>query len=626
MEDPTRIGKYELLDYLGGGMSRVYRARDTLINRIVCVKILTEKADADAKARFLQEARVAGSLSHDNVIRVYDFGEDAEGNPYMVMEFLEGEDLRHLMKQGRTADLQWKLKAALQIARALGHIHERKIIHRDIKPENIHVTQNGVVKLMDFGIAKSEDVSLTRTGFTLGTPYYMAPEQVRGEAPSVQMDIYAYGVMTFELLTGIRPTDGDTVETIFYKVLYEPLDLKPLDTASVPAPVRDIIARCTAKEPSQRPKSFAEVCSVLEQVLGDAAPKVEHATPPPAPLATGAVATVETAPSVAPHRVHPQQAPPAAAMDPTLAAPVTPQPAANVPAAAGRVSAAPVGAAASGTPAATYPEAAARSRRRLATVAGALGAGLVVLVVAGVFLFSRKQEPVATTPPQAQSQPELPARITHPAGDMALVPAGDYLGGKDRVARAVDAFYIDLTEVTNAQYARYCQERGRPLPEGFEQNQPQLPVVNITFVDAQEFARWAGKRLPTMDEWEKAARGTDGRVFPWGNDADRSKAVAGAGALAAVGSRPAGASPYGAEDMLGNAWEFVDDLRTPTPGAVATFRSLVTPPPTAAEPWYAMRGGSFNTPLADNLIWDSASVPARFRAPDVGFRCAKDAR
>ncbi len=585
MNAPSQIGKYELLDYLGGGMSRVYRARDTLIGRIVCVKVLTDQADSEAKARFLQEARVAGNLNHDNVIRVYDFGEDSEGNPYMVMEFLEGEDLRHLMKQDRTGDREWKLKAALQIARALDHIHQQKIIHRDIKPENIHVTPAGLVKLMDFGIAKSEDISLTRTGFTLGTPYYMAPEQVRGEPPTTQMDIYAYGVMIFELLTGVRPTDGETIETIFYKVLYEPLDISPLLAADVPEPVRDMVAKCTAKEPAQRPQSFAEICRVLEDVLGDAAPKLENAAPPPALLATAAVATgASPAPSIPPL-----------------------QAAVGAPAAVPAVIPAPVPAPA--------------PKRNLVTIAVSLAVGFVVLVVVAIALMTRSSEEAKAPEPA-----NLPAALSHPAGDMVLVPAGAYRGGSDGVSRPVEAFYIDKTEVTNAVYARFCQERGRPLPDGFRQDRPNLPIVNITFVDAQEFARWAGKRLPSLAEWEKAARGTDGRKFPWGADADASKAVTGDTQLADVGSRPAGASPYGALDMIGNAWEFIHDLRTPTPGALTAFAKLVTPPPTAGEPWYAMAGGSFNTPLSENLVWDSASVPARFRAVDIGFRCAKDAK
>ena len=120
---------------------------------------------------------MAGSLTHDNVLRIYDFGEDDQHRPFMVMEFLRGEDLRHAIKNGHTGDLTNKLKVALQIARALEYIHTLKIIHRDIKPENVHINQAGVVKLMDFGIAKTEGLEMTRAGYVLGTPYYMAPSR-----------------------------------------------------------------------------------------------------------------------------------------------------------------------------------------------------------------------------------------------------------------------------------------------------------------------------------------------------------------------------------------------------------------------------------------------------------------
>ncbi|PYT28363.1 MAG: hypothetical protein DMG57_15120 [Acidobacteria bacterium] len=148
MQLPANIGKYELLEFLGGGMARVYRARDTVIGRTVAVKILTEEgcADADTKSRFLQEARLAGNISHDNIINIYDFGEDDQGRPFMVMEFLKGEDLRHAITNSHTGDTENKLKIALQVARALEHIHSQHIIHRDIKPDNVHVTTTGVVK------------------------------------------------------------------------------------------------------------------------------------------------------------------------------------------------------------------------------------------------------------------------------------------------------------------------------------------------------------------------------------------------------------------------------------------------------------------------------------------------
>ena len=268
MELPAQIGKYELQELLGGGMSRVYRARDTVLGRTVVLKILTEQAasDEEAKARFLREARVAGNLAHDNVISVFDFGEE-QAKPYMVMEFLRGDDLRTLIKSNRTGDLHNRLNIAIQIARALEYIHAHKIIHRDIKPDNIQVTTNGVVKLMDFGIAKAEDTQLTRPGFTLGTPYYMAPEQVRGQLITGLVDIYAFGVLLFELLTGVRPIEGDTIERIFYEILYHPVDLKPLEAANIPQSVAQLVARATSKDPVQRPQSFTEVRTELERAL-----------------------------------------------------------------------------------------------------------------------------------------------------------------------------------------------------------------------------------------------------------------------------------------------------------------------------------------------------------------------
>ena len=178
-------------------MSHVYRARDTVIGRTVALKILTEAGceDAEAKERFLAEARMAGNISHDNVLSIYDFGEDEQHRPFMVMEFLKGEDLRHAIKDGHTGELRDKLKIAVQVARALAYIHTQKIIHRDIKPENVNLSPTGVVKLMDFGIAKTQGLQMTRAGYVLGTPYYMAPEQVTGQAITEQVDVYAFGVL-----------------------------------------------------------------------------------------------------------------------------------------------------------------------------------------------------------------------------------------------------------------------------------------------------------------------------------------------------------------------------------------------------------------------------------------------
>jgi serine/threonine-protein kinase len=545
---PARIGKYELQEFLGGGMSHVYRAVDTVMGRTVAVKILTEAAtqDEESKARFLVEARTAGNLHHENVIRIYDFGCDEQNRLFMVMEFVQGEDLRGAIRNGHTGDLKTKLKIALQIARALEFVHTAKIIHRDIKPENVHITTAGVVKLMDFGIAKTEDLSVTRPGFVLGTPFYMAPEQVKGDKITDLVDVYAFGILLFELLTSQKPIAGDTVERIFYKILNEPLDVAPLLAAGVPQPFVDLVVACTAKEPADRPQDFGAIAATLERLREDID---------------------------APTQVLPPTSP---------AAP---------------------------------PERPARPARPAWLIPGI--AVLGVLVAAGLFF--------AIRPKSAAVQPSaLPNVISTSTGAMVLVPAGEFAFGGDKQRVTLPAFYIDRTEVPNAEYAKFCQATSRPLPDRFPTDQPGFPVVNVTIEEARAFAAWAGKRLPNSQEWEKAARGADGRAFPWGNEHDPSRANVGTHQLRPVNDFPGGASPSGALQMVGNAWEFVDQLRAPSPQALKMFPKL-KPPPRADEPWYMIRGQSCGEPLLDAVIYESAPVPGRWKDIYIGFRCVKSA-
>ncbi len=537
------IGKYELLDEYPGGMATVYRARNTAIGQIVAVKVLRPEAcaDAEARTRFLEEARTAGNIYHDNTIRVYDYGEDEQRRPYMVMEFLPGEDLGSLIEQGQTGSLADKLRILIQLARALEHIHSLvpQIIHRDIKPANIRVTPSGTVKLMDFGIAKRQDLALTRPGMTAGSPYYMAPEQVMGRGITPLVDVYAFGALLFELLTGARLVGSGSIEEVFGRILHQPPNLEPLRQAGVPEPLLALTTRSLAKDPAERPQNFTLVREELERVLQEqearTVPALPAAPPPRRPWLIPVLLIV-----------------------------------------------------------------------------------LVAILVAGYFALRPR-------PPLAES-------LDTPAGRMVLVRAGTFLAGQDRHSESLPDYYIDQTEVTNEAYARFCRDRGRPLPEGFPAERASYPVVNITFVDAQEFARWAGKRLPTASEWEKAARGGDGRLFPWGNNPDPGRAnVKGSPAqavsdLAPASAFPEAASPCGARNMAGNAWEFVDQFQTPSPGALEAFQALVAPPPTPTEPWYTIRGGSYLEPLADNVLWDWAAVPARYRNANISFRCARAAR
>ena len=146
-------------------------------------------------------------------------------------------------------------------------MHGRAIVHRDIKPENIHIDPNGRVKLMDFGIAKTADLSLTRTGMAMGTPYYMAPEQISGSAASHLVDIYAYGLLLYELLTGVRGVKGETMEQVFFQILNQSVDVAAMENAGVPPAVRDLVMRCTAKKPEDRPQTFRAISEELRGIL-----------------------------------------------------------------------------------------------------------------------------------------------------------------------------------------------------------------------------------------------------------------------------------------------------------------------------------------------------------------------
>ena len=238
-------------------MSRVYRARDTILDRSVALKLLADAsaADAETKARFLQEARLASTTAHENIIAVYDFGEE-QGRPFMVMEFLEGESLRDAIRGQRTGDVARKLRIALQVARAIGHIHSKKIVHRDIKPENIHLDPVGRAKLMDFGIAKDfglaneAGVAATPEGETLGNSLlHASPEQVLGQEVTIQSDVYSFGVLAYELFTGSKPIQGATVEQLFDQILHQAPDMEPLQDALVPPAAIDLIGARLAKQP-----------------------------------------------------------------------------------------------------------------------------------------------------------------------------------------------------------------------------------------------------------------------------------------------------------------------------------------------------------------------------------------
>ncbi len=564
---PFRIGKYDCRKNLGGNMADVFLAWDPVASRPVVIKILrlVDAQQESVRRRFILEAQLACRCAHPNVITTYDVG-DYEGRPYIVMEWLGGESLRAIMNRGALRSQSHAFTVALQVARALQYLHQRGIIHRDVKPGNVHVDEEWNAKLLDFGVARRDDSDLTLAGQIVGTLAYMGPEQMQGEKPSKALDIYAFGVLLFEMLALRLPYAGDTDQEIAAAILYKPPDLTPLHEYHVPEPVIAMIERCLAKKTEDRYPDFQPIISTLKS-LAPADGVVEA----PAPSTV-----IRESPTVD----HPGPTP-------APAAPAPPKPSAT--------------------------------GWKLA-LAGAVV--LVAILGAALWWFTQHRE----------RQQIIPTA----SGEMVLVDGGEAkLGESGNTVVDVPAFYIDRLEVSNGQFARFCSQTNRPRPAV---TKASLPVVNVTLDDARAFAAWAHKRLPTAVEWEKAARGAKGQRFPWGETflpraANLLESSGVGGHLEIVDSHGRFASPYGALNMVGNAWEWVDTAAPAPPesefAAYANeyFRDL-NPPLSHDEPFYQIRGGSYailpGTSPA-RLVWDFEPFPARGRQDDVGFRCAVDA-
>jgi serine/threonine-protein kinase len=263
-----KFGKYEILEKVGvGGFGVVYKAFDPHIKRLVAVKTCTTD-DAEIRHRFFQEAEIAGNLQHRNLVTVYDFGVQ-EDVPYLVQEFLTGEDLEHKIKQGTDLPYADRISFLVQIARGLEFAHTHGVIHRDIKPANIRILEDGAAKIMDFGIAKlaQRHSGLTQTGMTLGTAAYLAPEQIKGEGIDPRTDLFSFGVMAYELLTLLKAFEGETLSAVIYQILHK--DPPPVSRVWTDAPPEAdaIVARCLAKDPDGRYPTTRELVVDLELLL-----------------------------------------------------------------------------------------------------------------------------------------------------------------------------------------------------------------------------------------------------------------------------------------------------------------------------------------------------------------------
>jgi serine/threonine protein kinase len=277
----TRLGTYEIVSLIGaGGMGEVYRARDSNLNRDVAVKVLLNlSTDPQRLHRFEQEARAAGSINHPNILAVYHMG-TYEGAPYLVSELLEGETLRPIVKRG-PLPLRKVIDYGVQIANGLQAAHEKGIVHRDLKPENVFLTREGRIKILDFGLAKLTQpegsefgamtvTSATEPGVVMGTVGYMSPEQVRGERVDLRTDIFAFGAMLYEMLTGKPAFQQATATESMTAILRDDppdiLDLVP----SLPMGIQRVLHRCIEKVPEQRFHSAADLAFALSSAADSA--------------------------------------------------------------------------------------------------------------------------------------------------------------------------------------------------------------------------------------------------------------------------------------------------------------------------------------------------------------------
>jgi eukaryotic-like serine/threonine-protein kinase len=546
----TLNNRYKITTRLGkGAMGTVYRASDTQSGQEVALKIISSElvVDPDMLERFKREGEALSKLKHPNIVGFIDTFQHDE-NYVIVMEYISGGSLYDLIKAG-PMPVERASQIALDLCDALIRSHRLKIIHRDIKPENILMDEEGTPKLADFGVARlSEGTRMTRSGMQVGTPYYMSPEAWEGKALDAQADIWSLGVILFEMLSGQVPFDGDTGPAVMTKVMTSPPpDVQKL-RADTPIGLVNIITRMLTRDKNERYQTMREVAVDLERWELATTP-VRVKSKPVKTTAKPAKATRIVAPSQS-FRIGRN----------------------GMIVAVGFLIVAVLIAVNLTSPPGNNPEPTERSVSSTPTR------------VATRVTSTATTAPTATSIP-VTSTPELGigSTMVSEKDDMVIVyvPEGNFIMGNDeglsdeKPAHTVflDAFWIYRTEVTNGMHALCVQDGDCQVPSNLSSSTRNdhysniqyrdYPVIYVNWDDANDYCIWAGARLPTEAEWEKAARGTDGRIFPWGNEYPSSCLLLTANFCSddvdIVGSHPSGASIYGALDMAGNVYEWIND-------------------------------------------------------------------
>ncbi len=277
-----RLGKYELHQLLGeGAMGIVWKAYDTVLRRYVALKLLSAsfRKTKDMQERFLREARAAGAIQHANIVTVYDLGE-SEGQLFIAMELVEGRDLSDMIALRDPLALERKLDITIEVLTGLHFAHQRGVIHRDVKPSNVRVMPDGRIKIMDFGIARLQKADTTGSGAIVGTPTYMAPEQITNGAITPATDVFSVGCLLYELLCYQRPFEAESVHGVLYQVLTtEPRPLRTV-APSIPAALERVVAKAMNKVPHERYESAGQMMATLQQIRAALSGADEEATQP----------------------------------------------------------------------------------------------------------------------------------------------------------------------------------------------------------------------------------------------------------------------------------------------------------------------------------------------------------
>jgi serine/threonine protein kinase len=284
-----KLGRYEVVRELGkGAMGIVYLAKDPLIGRLVALKTIRVAAHVDDdeskefQQRFIREAQAAGILNHPSIVTVHDIGQDEEsGVSFIAMEYVEGHNLKEVLSQGRTLTFDQIGDIIAQVGEALDFAHAKGIVHRDVKPANIILIEGNRAKITDFGIAKiaSGGANLTSTGQFLGTPNYMAPEQIKGAPVDGRTDIFALGICLYECLTRRKPFGGDSLTSISYKIVHEPFPPLSEINPQIPSGYDEVVANCLAKDPAKRYQRAKDLATAVRQVI-----RGERPVRPPDPM------------------------------------------------------------------------------------------------------------------------------------------------------------------------------------------------------------------------------------------------------------------------------------------------------------------------------------------------------